>query len=337
MNFTNSSVLNYHECSGHGITISNKCHCDNGWSNVSWFSKETSYACDVNINAVIALSCVVFILSSLTEFLIFYYFWKRLAISKFDLSDLKIRFPFLYLIACCFFSFLSGVYMFRLDNFDQYGAGNSVWYTVVYSIGIMFFYWGVMDSYQNFLLFLKGYFPIMSLTSKEHMISRFNKVNVYKSLYYYSCLFMFLMLSCLVDASHYYIIAIIFNTVYGIWYILSVIFRISPFLKFIVQQLDDSIRDNNMLTYSEKQELIRLRNKIEANRIYDLISGNSFGILLVLMGCWPYFLRKSTYLYLLGLDSMIFVIIASVLHVMPQDKTSTKVSVVPLNVLQSTP
>lgn len=75
---TSSSSLQSN-CWTHGRHVSNNSHCDKGWSNTYWLSSCPSNDCDININAVVALSIILFVLSISTIILIVYYLRKRLA------------------------------------------------------------------------------------------------------------------------------------------------------------------------------------------------------------------------------------------------------------------
>lgn len=316
------------ECSNHGVCISKKCHCNSGWSNVSWFSAQSDQQCFVNIKACVALACIVFVLTLLTSLIIIYYFSKRLRKSKFNIHDHKISFPCLGFIYCCFMSIISGVYVFRQENFDEYGIGVSVWYTLLFSIGHIFYYWSVLDSNQNLYLFLKGYYPMMTASSKSFMVQTLGRASSYKPMLFYVSLYVFLLLGSLTE-KYYYLIGIIFNDIYGAWYLYSVIFRISPFYKFVIQQFDDTIRDNHLLRSSDKQELNNVRKRIINYRLYQVTTGSIYGILFILLGSWPYLLRTSTYIYMVGIMLNIAVTIESVLQIMPSDTKPAKVKVVP--------
>lgn len=164
---------------------------------------------------------------------------------------------------------------------------------------------------------------MMIESSKGFMNNRISRTDAYVSLYFYCIVYSLLSFGSLSDASHYNIIATIYTISVGLFNLYAGIFRVYPLFKFLVFQFDCSIRDNHLLTETQKQSLVDVRNRIRLNGIFNFSTCVFCGTLFLLMGCWPYFLHKSTYICLICTVTAILCIIPSILNVLPRDKHAT--------------
>lgn len=105
-----------------------------GWSGIGWFSITPGQDCQINVQSIVIISYTIFIVDVLITALYIYYFKIRLEISKFDLRDPKISFPLSTIVFNSIILIMTGTYIVAPNQYEQHVVGNSIWYTLLYSL-----------------------------------------------------------------------------------------------------------------------------------------------------------------------------------------------------------
>lgn len=205
-----------------------------GWTGIGHFVIENHVDCGINIQAVIIITTIVFITDIIVIIFIIYYFIHRLTVSKLTIYDVKISFPLYLLIFDIIFGVLLGTYVIYPQSYEGNVIGNSIWYTLLVSVGWPWFIAAAIDYSKNYLQFLQGMYIIMSAESKQIMDEKINSLNFNMHLLVFILIFFIPLFGLLVDQKkYYYIIGIIYFNSLGMYMLYLFINAILPLFNLV--------------------------------------------------------------------------------------------------------
>lgn len=207
-----------------------------GWTGIGSFSIIKHQDCGINIQVVIIMCCISFIISISMTLFIIHYLIHRLAISKFSLYDPKISFALYFGTFNVMFGILTGIYVIYPDCYEYTVLGNSIWYTIVSSCGWPFYIAGAVQYSKNYLQFLKGIYSIMTSESKKLIDDHINNLNLDAFLYIYIVIFFIPSFGLAVEEKYYYIFGIMYYNALGTYIFLLFIFIAFPMMNLVDQQ-----------------------------------------------------------------------------------------------------